>query len=132
VPLLGRSAAPAQAQAQADITDTRARAPAVRGRKARTATGGRAPTPTPQRSSKGRVWARVELARAGVELRAGILRAGIEARYVLRGGPLSLSLGPQLEVLARPIVVEIAKVEAFHVSNLVAGFVMDAEGDLIR
>lgn len=55
-----------------------------------------------------------------------------QVRYVLRGGRLSLSLGPQLEVLARPIVVEVAQVEAFHVSNLVAGLVMDAEADLIR
>lgn len=54
------------------------------------------------------------------------------ARYVLRGGRLSLSLGPQLEVLARPIVVEVGQVEAFRVSNLVAGLVLDAEGDLIR
>jgi hypothetical protein len=54
------------------------------------------------------------------------------ARYTLARGPFELSVGPQLEWLAQPIVVELAGMEVFRIPTFVAALSMDGEGDLIR
>jgi hypothetical protein len=49
----------------------------------------------------------------------------LSARYVLPLGPITLSLGPRAEALARPIVVDFANSEVFRVPSLVAGVTLD-------
>lgn len=56
----------------------------------------------------------------------------VRAQGVFHAGPLSMSIGPELEVLARPIVVEVAHAEVFRVPNVLSGLSVDAEGDFIR
>jgi hypothetical protein len=46
-------------------------------------------------------------------------------RYVLPLGAFELSLGPTIEVLVRPVVVESAGSEVFHVPSLLAGLSLD-------
>lgn len=51
--------------------------------------------------------------------------ATLSARYVLPLGPITLSAGPRVEALARPIVVEFAESEVFRVPSFVAGVTLD-------
>jgi len=55
-----------------------------------------------------------------------------QARCIIGWGPLSFSAGPDLEVLAEPIVVQRANIEVFRVPNFVAGFSVNAEGEFVR
>jgi hypothetical protein len=52
--------------------------------------------------------------------------ATLSARYVLPVGPIALSAGPRLELLARPIEVDFAGSEVFRVPTFVAGVTLDA------
>jgi hypothetical protein len=54
----------------------------------------------------------------------------LTARYVLRSGRLGLSAGPQAELLARPLIAEIAGSEVFRVPSVMAGFTVDVSTDL--
>ncbi len=51
--------------------------------------------------------------------------AMLSARYLFTLGPIDLSAGPRLEVLARPIAVDVAGSEAFRVPTVVAGVAID-------
>lgn len=53
-------------------------------------------------------------------------------RYSLPAGPLRLTAGPEAEVLARPILVEVDGAEVFRVPTFVLGFVVEANLDLGR
>lgn len=53
-------------------------------------------------------------------------------RYVLRFGALSVSAGPAVELLAQPLVVQIAGAEVFRVPSGVASLIVDANADLGR
>jgi hypothetical protein len=48
------------------------------------------------------------------------------ARYQVPLGPLALSFGPELEALARPVLVEFAGAEAFRIPIWILGFSVDA------
>jgi hypothetical protein len=48
------------------------------------------------------------------------------ARYVLAGGPIAISAGPDFEALAHPISVDVAGAEAFRVPTFVFGLSVDA------
>jgi hypothetical protein len=50
-------------------------------------------------------------------------------RYAVAMGPLALAAGPQLELLARPVVVEVAGSEVFRMPSLIACFSVDASTD---
>jgi hypothetical protein len=51
------------------------------------------------------------------------------AQYVLRVGAIGLSAGPQVELLGRPLVVQIAGNEAFRIPTVLFGFSLAADAD---
>jgi hypothetical protein len=53
-------------------------------------------------------------------------------RYVLSQGPFALAAGPDLIVLARPVVVDVFGAELFRVPRVVAGLSIGGTADLVR
>jgi hypothetical protein len=51
------------------------------------------------------------------------------AQYVLRLGAIGLSAGPQVELLGRPLVVQIAGNEAFRIPAVLFGFSLAADAN---
>jgi hypothetical protein len=54
------------------------------------------------------------------------------ARYVLARGPLRLAIGPQIEALAQPFLVQVSGREVFRIPTFVAGFSIDGASDFVR
>jgi hypothetical protein len=52
--------------------------------------------------------------------------AVLSARYALAAGPISMSAGPELEALVRPVLVEVSGAEAFRMPTFVLGVSLDA------
>jgi hypothetical protein len=60
---------------------------------------------------------------AGFAERHGVTEGAIATmRYRIPLGPIELSLGPQIEALAQPLVVQVTGQEIFRIPTLVAGF----------
>jgi hypothetical protein len=69
-------------------------------------------------------------ARAGTQQLATTAGLFVSAHWALALGRLSLSAGPQAEVLARPLIVQIGYGEVFRMPSFLAGFTVDADVDL--
>lgn len=76
---------------------------------------------------------RANLATAtGDVVRTGMTEAAVVgARYLVPIGPIAVGIGPRVEVLARPVSVELGQAEIFRVPTFVAALSLEAQGMIL-